>query len=66
VLRREGSATGAFANEKPSVDLVHDGKTITFKVKPGPAHWSGLTTFCRSDELLMNRTDQSEAAGTPP
>jgi hypothetical protein len=70
VLRREGSASGVFANEKLSVDLVQNGKTVTFQVKPGLAHWSGLTTFCHglvfSDELLVNRTDQFEAAGTGP
>jgi hypothetical protein len=69
-LKREGTATGAFANESAQVTLVKNGSRVTFDVTPGEAHWNGYTTFkkgiVQSDELLVVRHDtlHSETAGT--
>ena len=65
-LMREGDATGFYAESDPStVQLSHDGKTETFEVVPGVAHWKGYTTFIKgvvfSDELLVTRKDELRA-----
>lgn len=69
-LKREGTATGAFANEPKQVTLVKNGNDTTLDVISGQAHWSGYTTFRHgivlSDELLVVRTDElhSKESGT--
>ena len=68
-LKREGSATGPFADEPGQVTLIRNGAAVTFDVTPGAAHWIGYATFQRgfviSDELFVSRTDQlkSNTAG---
>lgn len=65
VLKREGIATGAFANEGATARLVRDKQPVTFKLTPGQTHWVGYTIFRRgiviSDELLVEQTDSLEA-----
>lgn len=58
-LKREGSGSGFFANDKKQVKLTRNGKTYTVDLTPGPARWSGYTTFragiVLSDELVVER-----------
>jgi len=65
VLKREGMATGGFANEGTTAKLVRNKQPVTFKLTPGRTHWVGYTTFRRgiviSDELLVEQTDVLEA-----
>jgi hypothetical protein len=60
-LRREGTATGAFAREPTTVTLQRNGQKTTFEVTPGSAHWLGVATFRHgavvSDELMVTRHD---------
>jgi hypothetical protein len=58
VLKREGSATGAFANEGATARLMRNKQPVTFKVTPSQAHWVGFTTFRRgivANPKLRNR-----------
>lgn len=58
-LKREGTGTGYFANDKKEVKLTRNGKTYAVSVTPGAAHWLGYTTIREgivvSDELLVER-----------
>ena len=61
-LKREGTASGFFADEPTQVTLVKNGEKIQMDVTPGQAHWTGYTTFRHgiviSDELLVTRADK--------
>ena len=67
-LKREGTATGAFAGELLTTTLVKDGRNVTLDVTPGQAHWTGYTTFRHgivlSDELLVTRADKLNSKET--
>jgi hypothetical protein len=58
-LKRDGSGEGFFADDKKQIPVTKDGKNYTADVTPGPARWSGYTTFrdgiVISDELLVER-----------
>jgi hypothetical protein len=67
-LKREGTASGLFADESTEVPLTKDGKTFKLTRTAGEAHWIGYTTFRNgvvwSDELMVVRTDELHSADT--
>jgi len=60
-LKREGTASGAIADESGTITLVRNGKQIKLDIIPGKAHWTGYTTFRHgiviNDELLVTRAE---------
>ena len=67
-LKREGTASGLFANEPAEVTLTKGEKAFKFTRTAGEAHWIGFTTFRHgivwSDELLVVRTDELKSNET--
>lgn len=61
-LQREGNSEGFFDNDlkQLSITTKKEAKKLKVDVEPGPAHWTGYTTFKNgiviSDELLVTRT----------
>jgi hypothetical protein len=60
-LQREGDSEGFFDNDLQQINITtKDAKKLKATVAPGPAHWTGYTTFKNgvvlNDELLVSRT----------
>lgn len=60
-LQREGHSKGFFDNDLKQLNITtKDAKKLKMDVTPGPAYWTGYTTFKNgvviSDELLVTRT----------
>jgi hypothetical protein len=66
-LKREGSGSGPYDNDKKQIQIKKDSKEYTASIIPGDSHWTGFTTFhqgiVKNDELLVERDVTLSIAG---